>query len=547
MNRYLLFLLLLLITVAAGGQKVSPDKYWVQLKDKQGTLYVVDAPREFLSDRALERRIKSGIEITEEDLPVSEIYLDSIRNLGIEIIGTSKWLNSVIIQTRDSLLLNKLSAFSFVDNFRPDYDNLSSGGAEWAGQNYAESNEDLESYYYGEASRQINMLGGNFLHNYGYKGNGIQIAVFDAGFYRVNEIKAFDHLWENNRLLSTRDFVDRDSEFFTHSTHGLAVLSTISAFLPDTFVGTAPEASVVLLRSEDATSETKIEEVNWLLAAEYADSAGVDIITSSLGYYNFPGFQEMNYDFDDLTGDRALVTRAAEKAFSKGMIVISSAGNEGNNQIWQKITPPADGLNVIAVGSVDTAYQVTDFSSRGNTTDGRIKPDVMAVGYRTRIIGAGGNPSNGYGTSYAAPQVAGLIACLWQSVPEKTNKEIIEAVRRSSDQYSSPDSIRGYGIPNFIHALWELKSNGMDSFEQEFIIYPNPFVSEFEIQPINPEIEIDQIDIFSSSGKLLHSYGKEWKPGETIRINSLQNESPGVYYLIGKSTGAEIVTKLIKQ
>ncbi|MFW5820856.1 MAG: S8 family peptidase, partial [Bacteroidota bacterium] len=395
-------------------------------------------------------------------------------------------------------------------------------------------------------SSQISILSGNFLHNFGFKGNDVLIAVLDAGFYRVDELNAFSHLWEENRILAYKDFVDPESDFFVQSTHGLGVLSTMAALIPDVFVGTAPEASYLLLRSEEAARENKVEEANWILAAEYADSTGADIITSSLGYYDFPTSDKMNYTKDDLTGDSALVTRAAEKAFSKGIIVVSSAGNEGNDP-WGKVTPPADGLNVIAVGAIDTSLNVAGFSSRGNTTDDRIKPDVMAVGFRTRIINPMGDPTYGYGTSFSAPQVAGLFACLKQAVPGKTNKEIVEAVRKSSSQYSSPDSIKGFGIPNFIHALWELKRDDPDKENFGFIAYPNPFTRNFELQTTSSDIKIQQIDIFSPDGKLVYSNNKKWEPGESIRINSLQTHAPGVYYLVAKSTEGEIVTKLIKQ
>ncbi len=522
--------------------------YWVSLTDKEGTTYNVNAPEEFLSERAILRRVKSGIEITEDDLPVSKSYVDSIRSTGVRIHGTSRWFNSVIIETGDSLVLEKISQFSFVENFNADYTNFSSvnQGEAFVSKDPKPNNNKRESLYYGAASSQISLLGGNFLHNFGYKGENILIAVLDAGFYKVDELKAFSHLWEEDRILSYKDFVDPSSDFFEQSTHGLAVLSTLAAYIPDTFVGTAPKASYLLLRSEEAARENKVEEAYWVLAAEYADSTGADLITSSLGYYDFPTSDKMNYSFDDLNGDSALVTRAAEKAFAKGMVVVSSAGNEGNN-IWGRITPPADGPNVLAVGSIDTAMNVTGYSSRGNTYDGRIKPDLMAVGFRTKIISPLGEPSEGFGTSFAAPQVAGLIACLIQASAEKNHHEIIRAVRKSSSQYANPDSIMGYGIPNFIHALWELKNDTAKNENYGFIAYPNPFTGIIELQTTSSNIGIKQIDIFSSEGKLVHSNKKNWQPGEKIMINTLQRFSPGVYYLIAHSTEGEIVTKLIKQ
>ena len=550
MNRKFFFLttLLLFLFGSSFSQRLAPNIYWVSLTDKEGTTYNVNAPEDFLSERAILRRAESGIEIIEDDLPVLKSYVDSIRTTGVRIHGTSRWFNSVIIETADSLALEKISQFSFVENFNTEYTNFSSVNQEEAfiSRESKPDNNKHESLYYGVASSQISLLGGNFLHNFGYKGENTLIAVLDAGFYKVDELKAFSHLWEEDRILGYKDFVDPSSDFFEQSTHGLAVLSTLAAYIPDTFVGTAPKASYLLLRSEEAARENKVEEAYWVMAAEYADSAGADLITSSLGYYDFPTSDKMNYSFDDLNGDSALVTRAAEKAFAKGMVVVSSAGNEGNN-IWGRITPPADGPNVLAVGSIDTALNVTSYSSRGNTYDGRIKPDLMAVGFRTKIISPLGEPSEGFGTSFAAPQVAGLIACLIQASPEKTNHEIIKAVRKSSSQYANPDSIMGYGIPNFIHALWELKKDTAKNENYGFIAYPNPFTGIVELQTTSSDIGIKQIDIFSSDGKLVHSNKKNWQPGEKIMINTLQRFSPGVYYLIAHSTEGEIVTKLIKQ
>ncbi|MFW5820106.1 MAG: S8 family peptidase [Bacteroidota bacterium] len=530
------------------SQRLAPEKYWVQLMDKKGTKYSINIPNEFLSERSILRREKFDIKITEEDLPVSAAYIDSILSTGVKIHGTTKWFNAIIIETTDSVALEKISKFHFVKDFNTNYSNFSSVSRE-EGHFHDSPNFDKkyhESYFYGAASSQISILGGTFLHNFGYKGEDILIAVFDAGFNKVDELKAFSHLWEENRIKSYRDFVNPSSNIFEESTHGLAVLSTLAAYIPDTFVGTAPKASYMLLRSEEAARENKAEEAYWILAAEYADSLGADIITSSLGYNDFPTSDKMNYNFDDLNGDSALVTRAAEKAFEKGMVIVSSAGNEGNNDSG-RITPPADGPNVLAVGSIDTAYNITSYSSRGNTYDGRIKPDVMAVGFRTKIINSIGNPSEAYGTSFAAPQVAGLIACLMQATSDKTHHEIIQAVRKSSSQYQNPDSISGYGIPNFIHALWELKKDSGENQHHGFIAHPNPFTAIVELQTTSPDIGIQQIDIFSSEGKLIHSNNRIWQPGEKIMISELQKYSPGVYYLVAHSTEGEIVTKLIKQ
>lgn len=536
------------------SQRLSFDTYWVNLSDKKGSLYSVSRPEEFLSPRALERRTNSGIPILEEDLPVSQEYYDSISSLGIEILGSTKWFNALIIRSTDSLKLSQIPNFSFVRNFSTAYSSFSFAEMETFSDSSARrppaSTKTVnggKSLHYGGAGKQISLLGGNLLHDYGYKGSGRIIAVLDGGFYKTNQIDAFRHLYDKKRILLTRDFVEPESEFYTHSTHGMHVLSTMAAFVPGVFVGTAPEASYMLFRSEETKSENKIEEAWWVLAAELADSAGADIITTSLGYYDFPGLEDMNYTLDELNGKNALVSRAAEKAFEKGMIVIASAGNEGTNNNWEKITPPADGLNVLAVGSIDTAKNATSYSSRGYTSDGRIKPDVMAVGFQTQIVNSQGVVSNGYGTSYAAPQIAGLTACLWQANPEKTNAEIISAIRESGNQFANPDSISGYGIPDFMLAHNILRNSDISEHPVLLTVYPNPFHSGFEIRNNYRSVALETIRIYDSAGKLVYRYPYKILPGQSLSIQHMETCPVGVFYISAKSGGKEIVRKIIKQ
>ena len=365
------------------------------------------------------------------------------------------------------------------------------------------------------------------------------------GFYRVDSLSAFNEMRSQGRLLGTRDFVGSGSNIFLESSHGMSVLSTMAGYVPGTIIGTAPEASYWLIRSEDVTSEFRIEEANWLMAAEFADSAGADVISSSLGYSHFSD-SLMNYTYQTLDGKTALVTLAAEKAFSKGMLVVVSAGNEGNDP-WGYITPPGDGANVLTVGAVNDFKGIAGFSSRGPTSDDRVKPDVDAVGFQTVIITPSGNTGLGYGTSFAAPQIAGMAACLWQANPDRPNTDILLAIRRSADHFSMPDTAYGYGVPDFILALWSLTATDTTIETTPVVAFPNPFSDASGLSIVNATDDIKQIHIFSTIGKLVYSDYGDWKKGENIRIRSLRTLGTGVYFMVARSAEKEYVIKLIKQ
>lgn len=521
------------------SQKMSADQYWVSFTDKNQNDYSLEDPEKFLSQESINRRLRFDIPLVQEDLPVSSVYTDSLRSLGLKIVGSSKWFNACIVESTDSLLLDSLDQLDFVSDFSTEFSNFAKSEALGTQFNNLSFDEEFE---YGSAYTQSSLLGGISLHQLGYKGEGIKIAVLDAGFYRVDSFYAFQSLWSNNQILGIRDFVNPEGNIFNESSHGMSVLSTMAVSDPGSFIGTAPDASYYLLRSEDAPRENKIEEAYWVLAAEYADSAGADIITSSLGYYAFDN-SEMDYQWEDLDGNSALVTRAAEMAFSRGMIVIASAGNEGNNS-WQKITPPADGINVLAIGSIDTSLQISSFSSKGYTEDGRIKPDVLAVGYQTKLIVSSGETGQGYGTSFAAPQIAGYTACLWQAMPEKTNLEIIESIRQSASMHLYPDSIYGYGVPNFMVALWYLSNLENENSNGIIKVYPNPYNEDFYI--LSPE-DFQNLSIYNSKGSLLYSETGNWKKGDIIHVSPSGINQPGIYFLVTQNEENKIVSKLIRK
>jgi serine protease AprX len=445
--------------------QVAPDKYWVKFTDKNNSPYSINNPELFLSQKAIDRRNSQGISIAENDLPVNPSYIQAVSNLGATILNVSKWMNSVTVYTTSPAVINAIEQLPFV--LSVEKSNISSTSlneksikpffdaetyAEFDEENLVKSGGESKSYDYGMAFNQINMLNGIALHNLGYNGTGMTIAVLDAGFLNANTLAAFNYLWTNNRILGYKDFADPlNPNIFGSHTHGTSVLSTMGANLPGAMVGTAPEASYWLLRSEDGGSEYLIEELNWVSAAEFADSVGADVINSSLGYTTFND-PSQNHTYADMDGNTTPVSIGADIAVSKGMIVVNSAGNDGSSS-WFYIGAPADGDSVFSIGAVNASGNYASFSSHGPTSDGQIKPDVVAQGSGTTIINASsGNVTTGSGTSFSSPVTAGMVTSLWQAHPNRRNTEILEAIRQSGSLATNPNYQLGYGIPNYLTA-----------------------------------------------------------------------------------------------
>ena len=347
------------------------------------------------------------------------------------------------VQVSDTSVIDKVAALPFVTAVRKVWTAPDSIPARNANRKKEVTNRVTKSNnYYGDAWRQIAVHHGDSLHAAGFRGKGMQIAVIDAGFYNADEISVFKGM----DLLGTRDFVNSHSDIYAENYHGMKVLSCMAANKPNVLVGTAPEASYWLLRSEDDDTEQPVEEDYWAEALEFADSVGVDVVNTSLGYYEFDD-TTMNYRYRDLDGHYSLMSHSASLAADKGLVLVCSAGNSGRGT-WKKITPPGDAENVITVGAADRNLVNADFSSVGNTTDGRVKPDVMAVGVASAVAGNDGTVSHANGTSFASPTLCGLVACFWQACPWLTAKQVVEAVRNAGDRKEYPDNIYGYGVPD---------------------------------------------------------------------------------------------------
>ncbi|MBQ7351165.1 MAG: S8 family serine peptidase [Bacteroides sp.] len=421
-------------------------KYRVNLKDKVGSAYSVDKPQEFLSERALERRNRQQLPVDETDLPVSQVYVKELLGTGARLVTTSKWNNTVVLEVSDTTLMDKVKEMPFVTHVKKVWTQPDSIPARNKKRKKEVTNEVKETgYYYGKAFRQINIHGGDSLHAAGFAGQGMHVAIIDAGFYNADKIKFFKKM----DLLGTRDFVNPKSDIYEENSHGMKVLSCMAANIKDVFVGTAPEASYWLLRSEDQDTEQPVEEDYWAAAIEFADSVGVDVVNTSLGYHEFDeGYPA--YRYRDLDGHYSLMSHSASMAADKGMVVVCSAGNSGRGA-WKKITPPGDSENVITVGALTKDLVNAEFSSVGDTSDGRVKPDVAAIGVNSVVSGNDGTVSKANGTSFASPTMCGVVTCFWQACPWLTAKEVVKAVQQAGDRVDYPDNIYGYGVPN----LWK--------------------------------------------------------------------------------------------
>lgn len=421
-------------------------KYRLSLKDKAATEYSLDRPEEFLSPRAIERRARQHLPIDSTDLPVCREYVDEICRQGVRVVAKGKWENFVTVACNDTAQAERLARLPFVRSVKLVWQRPKNVQADSGRRDSLINQPTLHpDSIYGTAFRQIAISHGDKLHAAGFRGQGMTIAVIDAGFHNADRITAM----HNIRILGTRDFAEPGSDVYAKGSHGMMVLSCMGMNQPEIMVGTAPEASYWLLRSEDEGSEQLVEQDYWSAAVEFADSVGVDVLNTSLGYYEFDNPAE-NYQLKDLDGQRALMSRQASHIADKGMVLVCSAGNAGADS-WKKITTPGDARNVLTVGAVDKQGVLAPFSSIGNTADGRIKPDVVAVGLGADVMRTDGNQGNANGTSFASPIMCGMVACLWQACPRLTAKELVELVRRSGDRAAFPDNIYGYGVPD----LWK--------------------------------------------------------------------------------------------
>lgn len=563
-NRVMLSVLfsLVLLSPLMAQREVYPGKFWVSFTDKKQNAFSVNRPEEFLSQRAISRRERFQIPITTADLPVSRVYLDSIESLGFKILNVSKWLNGALITESGGAKIDQLKSLSFVAQgaVKP-----TASPEPYVKRNAALSRDMIDApvegfltytpgyintRQYGYAANQIVMLRGHYLHAAGYKGQGMVVAVLDGGFYHTDRLPAFDSLWADGRLLGTWDFVEgKPIDFELPATHGMQVLSTMAANIPGEFVGTAPLASYWLLRSEDTQTEYLIEEYNWVCAAEFADSVGADVINSSLGYSNFDN-ELTSYSYAHMDGNTAVSTIGADLAASRGILVVTSAGNSGNDS-WKYITAPADADSILTVGAVNSEGRYAYFSSRGPTVDQRVKPNVCSQGVSSVVQGQSGSISTSDGTSFASPIMAGMVTCLWQAHPKLNNMDIIETLQLCGSIYNKPDTYLGYGIPDFAlaHHYLTLVAPDKELSQNKVLVYPNPFNTHISVEILENYGSEVSVDLTGISGQMVFEKTFVFEDAvnyKYMEISELSNLPRGIYLLKIVNSSAVHTYKLIR-
>lgn len=512
-------------------------RYIVKLKNKGNSTFTLANPSAYLSQRAIDRRTKYNIGIDSTDLPVTPSYISQIAAIpNVTVLNSSKWHNSVSIQTSDANAITAINALSFVQSTAPiavRIINTANGKFDYTETPYQSSNRTssiTDFYNYGTGSfNEINLHKAQLLHNIGLRGQGILIGVLDGGFFNYNTLDAMDSIIANNQVLDTWDFYAKNATVSDDHPHGMQCLSTIAANLPGVFIGKAPKANFLLYRTEDTNSEFPIEEFNMVCGMERADSAGADVISASLGYSEFDD-ASFDHTYSQMDGNTTLCTIGADLAAKKGILFVNAAGNEGTGT-WHYIIAPADGDSVLAVGAVNTSGGVASFSSYGPSSDGQIKPDVASIGLNALVQSTANTVVTSSGTSFACPNMAGLAAILWQGFPEVNNMRIVKALREAGSIYTAPNDRIGYGIPDLKSAFGRLlieyatSSNTIDGCKIN-LSWTSKDISamKYEIERKGPgESNYSKIgEVSPSAGTLLaiHNY---------TYSNTLASGSSGIY------------------
>ena len=512
----------------------------LELKDKGNPPYTIENPSAYLSEKSIERRLRQGISVDSTDLPIDPVYLSEIKATGALIKATSKWVETVTVYLPDSSAVPALKSLNFVDTLycvwkgdlpQSDLLKLKQDKYEKPELYSSSSNEDINMY--GEGYVQISMLNGDILHNAGFKGKGMSIAVLDIGFQNSDQIPAFNF----DQIKEVKNFTHKleDPLRITES-HGTSVLSCMLSNQPGTMIGTAPEADYYLFKTEVEGEEFPVEEDYWVTAMEYADSIGIDVVNTSLGYSIFDD-SLMNHTQEQLDGYTILASRAASMAGNKGMLVFNAAGNEGD-KAWGKITVPGDADNIITVAAVKADETISAFSSRGPAADGRIKPDLSAMGESTALFRADGTLTRGSGTSFASPVLTGAGACLWQALPHKSSKEIIALMKSVGDRHDNPDFAYGYGIPDMGKAYSDNVSEISKVVIYNTLLFFDAITNRLYLK--NDDHKNLDLQIFNSQGQLLVQYKDVTTPVDVGNLNQ------GIYIVHIRQGEKQAVQKFLK-
>lgn len=498
-----------LLQVQPSMAQTAPGKYWVRFTDKSNSSFTLSHPEEFLSLKCIERRERQSLGFDELDLPVNQTYIDQVLAMGPGLLHhRSKWFNAITIATEDSIWLENVRLLPFVAEVRRCPQNTVNGGGFHTKFSREENDAPAEKMLfvcdsfplYGLAWRQTEMLNVQWLHSLGYMGDGVDIAQFDAGWSRTDQLPAFERLRGDGRIKMTRDFVFPDNaNVYTYNSHGTSVLSIMAAWLPGELVGAAPEANYYLFRTEDPFSEFPVETDNWAVAAELCDSLGIDIINSSLGYSLFDD-PVYDHSYADMNGATVHCSIAAAIAARKGILVVNSAGNSGDDA-WRYLTAPSDADGILAVGAVGPQEQHAWFSSYGPSADGRVKPDVVAMGNATAYAAQDSTIRTGNGTSFSSPLIAAASACLYQSAPHVSSVFLRDAILRSSSTFGIPTDSLGRGIPDYFNA-WKIVQGDVPVVgDFGAWAYPNPCSRSLQVTLDDAKLCGVQYSIFDAMGR----------------------------------------------
>lgn len=478
----------------------SQEDAWVYLTDKENVATSIANPISILSQKAIDRKNAHATVIDERDVPVNENYITQLKaQTGITVLAKSKWFNTLHIRGTEADI-NALLNLTFVNSITFADNNLNAKiTQDQVVNNKFKVENSRTTFNYGNSLNQIEMFNGDQLHLANYTGTGMTVAVIDAGFPNVDTMAGFQRLRDAGHILGGYDFFDRTANVYanTTSSHGTLVLSTMAGFVQDEFVGTAPDASYYLFRTENAPNENPLEESLWVEAAERADSLGVDVINTSLGYktYDNPNYSHTSLDLD---GNTTFITKGANIASEKGMLLVNAAGNSGANGVGA----PADATGVISIGAVKADGTYASFSSQGSAIQPTQKPDVVAQGQASYVINQSDIVTTSNGTSFSSPILAGGIVCLWQALPSLTNTEIIQLVRESASQHNAPDYFLGYGIPDLFSAFNQgtLSIEPFENLNTALNIYPNPAKTEVTLK-VPSNYENAQVRLYDVLGK----------------------------------------------
>ncbi|MFT6716935.1 MAG: serine protease AprX [Saprospiraceae bacterium] len=508
--------LLLLILITSTSIYAQSYQFEVIFKDKDSAKYATSIPTDFLTSKSIARKNKHLVPITVNDYPVNSSYLDSLnKHFNVRVV--SKWFNLSVVQTNDSLSIDTLKNFPFVASFK---------FIGKSGFSVSRTKTGTTEIDYGVASTAVNQLKGEYLHSNNLLGEGITIAILDAGFTNVNNMDIFTPLYSELRILAEKNFISPSNDIYGFNVHGTQVLSVLAGNKDGEYVGSAPKANYILLITEDVREENLIEEYFWTQGAEYADSLGADIISSSLGYNTFDtkSFDHLQSELGKTT---AMVSKGARSAVQKGMLVVNSAGNEGESP-WEHLLFPADEELVLTVGAVNSQGNHVNFSSTSPPGLGFVKPNVAALGEQISISSSNGIYENANGTSFACPIISGLAACLWQAYPDKNQLEIKTIIEQSAHQYNSPDNLIGYGIPNFSQTIENISLQYKQVYSTT--LFPNPTSNSKLTLKHQFNDSILNIELFDYTGKQMKTVLFEKINSETIGI-TLPTIQQGSYFL----------------